>query len=355
MANILLLGVKVPFTSGGQEALVKSLRSELQKRDHQVDVVELPLQVLPKESLLDQCAMWRSLDLSSFGGQKVDLVIATKFPSYFAQHAKKSVWLVHQHRAIYDLYGTRYSDFSDDPRDEALRLKLTEGDKKVLSEADYIGCISKNVSERLKLFNGIASDTLYPPLPLGDKYYSAKSEPYILSVGRICSIKRVDLIIKSLPMIHQFVRLKIVGMPDEPGVMDYLNSEIEKHHLKDRVDFLGRVSDEELLSLYAHCLAVYYGPFNEDYGYVTLEAQCSSKPVITCTDSGGVLEFVKNDVDGVIAEPTLDGVSKAANKLIENSDFANSCGLNGRKSIESLGILTQGWDNVIKGLLSPII
>lgn len=105
MANILVLGVKVPFTSGGQEVLVKTLCQELRKRGHNTDTVELPFSVFPKESLLNQAALWRSLNLEECGGEKVDLVIATKFPSYYAKHPRKSLWLVHQHRAIYDLYG----------------------------------------------------------------------------------------------------------------------------------------------------------------------------------------------------------------------------------------------------------
>src|SRR4051812_34492830 len=110
MANILILGVKVPFTRGGQEVLVASLMRELRSRGHEVDTVELPFTVFPKESILNQVAMWRSLDLSEFSGKKVDLVIATKFPSYYAKHPCKSLWLVHQRREIYELYGGRFSD-----------------------------------------------------------------------------------------------------------------------------------------------------------------------------------------------------------------------------------------------------
>ena len=354
MASILILGVKVPFTSGGQEALVRSLQQQLKKRGHQVDVVEIPLQVLPKENLLQQCAIWRSYDFSSWSGQEIDLVIATKFPSYYAKAKRKSLWLVHQHRAIYDLYGTRYSDFNDDPRDEALRSLLVQGDSKVLAECDFISGISKNVTERLNVFNGISGVPLYPPLPLGASYCCKEAKPYILSVGRICSIKRVDLMIKALPMIHQFVTLKVVGTPDEPGVMDYLKNEIAKHHLEHRIEFLGRVSDEELISLYSESLAVFYGPFNEDYGYVTLEAFASSKPVITCTDSGGVLEFVEHDKNGVISEPNPDAVSKQVNRLVEDQAFAKVLGEQGRASLELLGLHTHGWDQVVDGLLSPL-
>ena len=355
MAAILILGVKVPFTSGGQEALVRTLQRELQNRGHLVELVEIPFQVLPKEQLLTQCAIWRSYDFKEFAGQKVDLVIATKFPSYYANHPKKSLWLVHQHRAMYDLYGTRYSDFSDDPRDEQLRSMLHEGDTKVLAECTFISGISNNVTDRLKKFNGITAPALYPPLPLGDRYYNQPAtEPYILSVGRICSIKRVDLILKALPMIHQFVKLKIVGTPDEPGIMSYLHSEIEKHHLSERVEFLGRVSDEDLLSLYAKSTAVFYGPYNEDYGYVTLEAFASSKPVVTCTDSGGVLEFVVHDETGIVTDPTSDAVAKGVNRIVEDEVLRETLGGNSRALLEKLGLHTHGWDQVVDGLLSPL-
>lgn len=354
MASILLLGVKVPFTSGGQEALVKSLRSELQKRGHLVDTVELPFQPYPKEKLITQAAMWRSLDLVECAGQKVDLVIATKFPSYFAKHPRKSVWLVHQHRPAYDLFGTRFSDFSDDPRDEVIRRKLLDGDTTVLSEAQYLSGISQNVVDRLKTFHSLNAEVLYPPLPLGTQYHCEASEPYVLSVGRICSIKRIDFLIKALPMVHEFVKLKIAGTADEPGVMEYLQNEIAKHHLTHRVEFLGRVSDEELLKLYANCRCVYYAPFNEDYGYVTLEAFASSKPLVTAHDSGGVLEFARDGENSLIVEPTLDGISKGINQFIEDEDKAKRFGRNGHELIQNLGVLSYGWEKVIQGLLSPL-
>ena len=114
MANILILGVKVPFSHGGQDVLVGSLLHELKNRGHDVDVVELPYNIPEKAHLINQAALWRALDLSSFAGKDVDLVIATKFPSYYAKHPKKSLWLVHQLREIYDLHSGSFSNFSDD-------------------------------------------------------------------------------------------------------------------------------------------------------------------------------------------------------------------------------------------------
>lgn len=355
MANILVLGAKVPFVRGGADTLLWDLVREIKNRGHTVDTVELPFQCPPKELLLAQAAQWRALHLLEFAGKPVDLIIATKFPSYFARHPKKSVWLVHQHRPIYELHGGPYSDFSDDPRDEALRQALHQGDTKALGEAQYLAGISKNVVDRLKTFNHLDGVTLYPPLPLAGQYRCEAAENYILSVGRICGIKRVDLLIKALPRIHQFMKVKIVGSPDEPGIMEYLRNEIDKHHLWDRVEFLGRVDNSQLIDLYAKAFAVYYAPHNEDYGYVTLEAMASAKPVITATDSGGTLEFIRHNQNGVVVAPTIDGLVDGVNQLVSDPTRAAELGIAGRETLGALGLLgAGGWDQVVAGLLSPL-
>ena len=359
-ARILVLGVKVPFTSGGQDALMRSLVRELAARGHTVDTIELPFVVEPKEQLINQAALWRAWDFGRFGGQPVDLLIATKFPSYYARGAIKSVWLVHEHRAMYDLYASRFSDFSDDARDEALREILTEGDKRMLAECDYRAAISNNVAQRVKTFHGLQCATLYPPLPLGNQYRfnsqpgNASSDAYVLSVGRICSIKRVDVMLKAMPYITSGVTLKIVGTPDEPGIMQYLQNEIAAHNISSRVEFLGRVSDEKLLELYANCLCVYYAPLDEDYGYVTLESMASGKPVIAGTDSGGVLEFVRDRENGLVIQATSENVALAVNELAANPALAEKLGRNGRALVQDLGFTQRGWDDVINGLLSPL-
>jgi glycosyltransferase involved in cell wall biosynthesis len=69
------------------------------------------------------------------------------------------------------------------------------------------------------------------------------------------------------------------------------------------VALLGFVSAEDLLTLYAGCRAAYYAPLNEDYGYVTVEAFLSRKPVLTTTDAGGPLEFVVDGVNGFVVAP----------------------------------------------------
>ena len=70
----------------------------------------------------------------------------------------------------------------------------------------------------------------------------------------------------------------------------------------DRVTFLGAVDDEALLALYAGALAVVYAPFDEDFGYVTLEAFLARQAGLTARDSGGPLEFVQDGVNGAVVD-----------------------------------------------------
>ena len=67
--------------------------------------------------------------------------------------------------------------------------------------------------------------------------------------------------------------------------------------------FLGWVDDDTLIRLYAECFAVFYAPVDEDYGLATVEAFQAGKPVVTASDSGGVLEFVEDGVSGCVSAP----------------------------------------------------
>jgi hypothetical protein len=60
----------------------------------------------------------------------------------------------------------------------------------------------------------------------------------------------------------------------------------------------GFVSDDELVELFRDAIAVVYAPYDEDYGFVTLQAFLAGVPVVTTDDSGGVLEWVEHEVTG---------------------------------------------------------
>jgi glycosyltransferase involved in cell wall biosynthesis len=337
-----------PFVQGGAELHVQSLDRELKSRGFEVDMVNIPFQQEPKEEILKNVIAWRLLKLDKWGLKPVDLVISTKFPSYTVKHPNKVTWLIHQHRPIYDLYGTIYSDFDpNNPDDRSLRDKIARIDYKTLNESRMIYTNSKNTGKRLKQFNNIDSTPLYHPPKHYGKYHCDGYGEYILSVGRLEPIKRVDLLINAMRHMDRGIKCIIVGS----GIMDsHINKMVRDYGLQDRVQIRGFVDDEELLRLYANCFSVYYAPYDEDYGYVTIESFLSKKPVITCRDSGGILEFAENDINSRIAEkPDALEIAQCADQLYNNTTMCKKFGEQGYSLVKDIT-----WDNVIEKLTATI-
>src|SRR4029453_1293813 len=140
---------QVPFARGGTEVLVDGLLGALRERGHEAEVVSIPFKWYPGTRVLTQAFLWRMVDLDEADGRPIDLVIATKFPSYLVRHAEKRVWLVHQFRQAYELDGTELGQFGDSTEERALRRKVQDLDRVALGEAARLFAISGNVAARL--------------------------------------------------------------------------------------------------------------------------------------------------------------------------------------------------------------
>src|SRR6185295_17662011 len=133
--RVLVCEAQVPFVHGGAELLVRGLVNELRRHGYRAERVSIPFKWYPKAELLAQAAAWRLVDLSEANGERIDAVIATKFPTYFVRHPHKVTWLFHQYRAIYDLCGTPYSEFTHSEADVRLRDTLIALDQAMLTES----------------------------------------------------------------------------------------------------------------------------------------------------------------------------------------------------------------------------
>lgn len=298
--RIVICTMQVPFLRGGAEFLIESLKRELLARGHQAEVVQLPLHWQDKAGLLKGYLAWRMLDLSMVEGQKVDLLIATKFPSFVIPHDNKVTWLIQQFRQIYDLYGSDYSPYGHRQEDRGFQQIVHLADTRTLAESRRLFAISQNVANRLAQHNGLQAEVLYPPTPYDGRLYHKEYSDYILVVSRLNVMKRVDMLIRAMTEVRSEVRCLIAGTgPEEAALRNLIN----KTRAADRVALLGYVSDEQVLSLYASARAVFYAPYDEDYGFATVEAFKSQKPVLTASDSGGVLEFVEEGTTGYVVSP----------------------------------------------------
>jgi glycosyltransferase involved in cell wall biosynthesis len=341
--TILVCEAQVPFVHGGAEVHVRELVRELRQRGHDAELVSVPFKWYPKQEIMPHAAAWRLLDLSESNGRKIDLVIATKFPTYFVRHPAKVAWLIHQYRAAYELCGTVYSDFAHNEADVGLRDTLIRLDTQMLGECRSIFTNAGNTASRLRKFNGLEAVPLYHPPRLAAQLRPGAYGNYVLSVGRIESVKRVDLIVKAMAGVDPTVRLIVAG---EGTQRQNVERDAVAAGVADRVTFLGAVNDEQLLALYADALAVVYPPFDEDFGYVTLEAFLARKPVITCTDSGGPNEFVVDGENGVVCAPTPGEIAAAISRFTADRSLATTMGDAGYDVARRIT-----WDGVIERLL----
>jgi glycosyltransferase involved in cell wall biosynthesis len=340
--KIAVVRPQVPFAWGGAEILTDRLVAELRACGHEADLVTIPFKWYPGTRVLTQAFLWRLVDLDEADGSPIDLVVATKFPSYLVRHANKRVWLVHQFRQAYELDGTELGQFGDSTDERALRRKVQALDRVALGEATRLFATSRNVADRLQRSTGLDAEVLpHPPQELD--YRCDGYGEFVLSVNRLDRAKRIDLLLEAAALDTS---LEVVVAGDGPD-RQRLEALAREHGLDGRARFAGRVSADELADLYGRCLAVYYAPVDEDFGMVPFEAFLSEKPVLTTTDAGGPLEIVSDGRTGLVVSPEAAELARAAGWLREHRDEAASFGRAGRALAAEVT-----WDRAIERLLA---
>jgi glycosyltransferase involved in cell wall biosynthesis len=340
--RVLVLAVQTPFSEGGAEKHVQRLTEELRARGVEADLVAIPLVERERFDLVRSAAVWRGLDLTEVGGQPVDAVIATRFPSYAIRHPNKIVWLIHQYRQAYDQFGTAYSDLTSAPEDRRTREVIARIDQVGLSEARRVFANSQTVAARLLRFNGIRSEPLYHPPPLAGRYRSGPSGDTVLWVGRLDAWKRPGLLLEALPHAPQ-ARAVFLGRGPEEGRLRRRASELG---VEARARFIPYVDEETLLTLYAEARLVAVTASGEDLGYVPLEAFLSGKPVVTTEDSGGPLEFVRDGETGIVVAPRPEALGVALRLAWPRAETLAAMGEAGRRRAAQLT-----WEEPIGRLL----
>lgn len=340
--NIVVTACQVPFIFGGATHQVNGLVNALREHGHSVELIRFPFRFSPPQSILDLMQFCEELDLTCPNGQSIDRVISLQFPGYAVRHPQHVVWIMHQHRAVYELFDARTAT----PEMAALRAQIHTFDNRVLRNAYHLFAESARVAERLKQFNGLASEPLAHPPALLEHFRCAPPQPYIFCPSRLESLKRQDLLIEAARHLRSPVGIIIAGTG---GQGERYRQMIETHGLQHRVRLVGHISEAEKLAYYAHSLAVFFAPFDEDYGYITLEAMLSSKPVITCIDSGGPLEFVMHGQTGHVLEPDPRAIAATIDELHAHTDRSRLMGLAGYDHYRALGI---SWQDTVARLLS---
>lgn len=346
--RIAVANVQVPFVHGGAEVHASNLVQQLRTRGFETELITVPFKWYPPERLLESIAIARMLDLSEANGVRIDRLIGLKFPIYLAPHPDKVLWILHQYRSAYDLWDDpEHGDLINLPKGQAVRAAVHHADRRFIPEAKAIYANSRNVADRLERYNGITAKPLYHPPAGAERFQFADAQDYFFFPSRITPLKRQRLVIEALALCREPVRVIFAGAAEVPSYMAELQQRSREAGLGERAVFKGFTSDAEKLDLYAQSLGVVYPPVDEDYGYVTLEAMLSCKPVITTLDSGGPLEFVEHEQTGLVCTPDAAGLAARMDELWRNRAIAMRMGKAGRELYDALGI---SWDRVVEAL-----
>lgn len=196
--------------------------------------------------------------------------------------------------------------------------KLRNWDYIAAQRPDKIISISKTVADRCKKYYQRESEVIYPPFDINywenikHKMLNIKntnkilklngSQKYFLSVSRLESYKKVDLLLQSINLLKQ--NLVVVGEGTQLNNLKKIAGQ--------KVIFLNKVTDLELAHLYANAEALIM-PQEEDFGYVSLEAQFFGCPVIAY-NKGGATETVIDGKTGILFEGQKSDSVQAAIK-----------------------------------------
>lgn len=344
-----LLTVQVPFVRGGAEMLAESLAAEIKRAGHEAEIISLPYKWYPPARIPEHMLACRLVDVEDSCGVPIDRMIGLKFPAYMARHPNKVLWLLHQHRGAYDLWNTELGDLHNNPDGNHVRSAIQEADTRLIAEARACYTISRKVSERLRRFCDLPSTPLYHPPPGAERLSGGEYGDYFLVPSRVNRSKRQELVVEALALTRHPVRAVFMGAAEDQAYSDGLKRSAEQGAPGGRAVWEGAVSDARRVELFAKCLGVVFVPWDEDYGYVTLEAMLCSKAVVTCADSGGPLEFVTDRVNGLVREPSPAALAEAMDLLWERRQLAREYGQAGRQRYSDMGI---GWEKTVSCLLA---
>ncbi len=305
---------------GGAERFYVGLRDALRREGAAADIVSVVSDESSFDAILESYLRFYELDLSAFDG-----VISTKAPGYVVRHPNHVCYLQHTMRVFYDMFEVEFPAANDVLQDQ--RRRIQQLDTAALSCPRLRGrfVIGEEVRARLLRYNGLEAEILHQATTMSG--YRCGAFEYLFMPGRLHRWKRVDLVVRAMRYVSAPVQLLISGTGEDEASLKALAAKDE------RIRFLGRVTDDELISLYANALAVPFVPLREDFGLVSIEAFHSGKPVITCEDSGEPARLVRAFDAGWVCPPEPKEIAVVIDRIAAQPRLARDAGERGRGQV----------------------
>ncbi len=250
------------------------------------------------------------LALESFDLRGYDLVVSSESgPAKGVITSASTPHICYCHtpmRYLWDLYPAYRNDWTASRWKRAAMLPLTNylrlWDFTSAARVDHFIANSENVRRRIWKTYRREAEVVHPPVDV-DSFYSKPAEDYFLVVSELVAYKRIDLAVRAFTRSGR--RLRIAGNGPEFRRL--------RRQAAGNIEFLGRVTDEELRELYARCRALLL-PGEEDFGMTAVEALASGKPVIAL-GRGGALETVPPFGGVLFDAASEDSLARAVDQL----------------------------------------
>jgi glycosyltransferase involved in cell wall biosynthesis len=324
MSRIAVVTSSPPMTEGGHMVIARELAQALRDAGHTAEIIVTPQNRFGRQGSA-YLATWLT-DVGRSDGHRIDQVISLRYPSYAVRHERHVCWLNHTMREYYDLWDRFSATLSPQGllKESIRRTAIHAADRYLLSRnVTKLYVQSRTVKQRLAMWPELQSEVLYPPAPRRP-YRCEGYGDYVFMISRLTRLKRADMLIQALATPDGAgIRAVIAGDGEERPQLEAL---VDRDHLRDRVTFAGRLSDEAVLDHYARCRTVVFPPVQEDYGFVTAEAFASRKAVVTCRDSGGPSELVVDGTSGFVTDPSAEGLARGLRMLSDDRSLAERMG-----------------------------
>ena len=188
---------------------------------------------------------------------------------------------------------------------DVVLARIRKRDVEVAQRVTRYVANSRVCQERIRRFWNRDADVVHPPVEV-ERFARGEAEDFFLVVGEVVRHKRIPLALDAATLAGRRVIVAGEG-PDLPRL---------RARYGERHEFRGRVSDEELESLYPRALAVIV-PGIEEFGIAAVEAQAAGRPVVGI-DAGGLRETVVPGETGVLVpEDDVDAMAQA----LAHTDF----------------------------------
>lgn len=345
MRRIAVVTSSPPLTEGGHLVIARAIVDTLRALGHEADLVTTPQNRFGRQASA-YLATWMT-DVGVDGaGQPVDQVISLRFPSYAVRHPAHVCWLNHTMREYYDLWPRFRAGLGPKAavKEEIRRRLVRMADRYLLTRnVRRLFVQSRTIQKRLESLGGVRSTVLYPPPP-ARAYRCDGYGDYLFALSRLAPLKRFDLLFRALAQpAARGIRCVVGGEGEERDRLAALAAELG---IADRLQMVGRLDSSGIVHHLARCRAVVFIPYEEDFGFVTVEAFAAAKPVITCQDSGGPAELVSDGQHGFVCAPEPGAIAAAMRRVIDDAAEAERMGSTARRVADAMS-----WPRTVQELL----